>query len=163
MDLLKKCLPLLPKHLTQLYLRADSGFFFFEFLRFLERRQIKYAVVAKLYNTIQMQLGGLVYRDIGGVAVSEFEYCLTRGKQKLPLRMIVIREEIKEDGKGIKKQPRLLALKGYSYQVIVTNIREGAPEEIWRFYNVRANVENMIKEAAMGFGADEKSVSLVCR
>ena len=154
-DLLKECLSLIPKHIIQLYLRADSGFFSLEFLRFLERRHIKYAVVAKLYNTIQMQLGGLDYRSIGGgIAVAEFEYCLTKDRKKLQLRMVVIREEIREDHKATKKQPRLIDLKGYSYQVIATNIREGTPEEIWRFYNGRANVENMIKEAAMGFGMD---------
>jgi hypothetical protein len=154
-DLVKQCLRLIPQHIRQLYLRADSGFFAYNFLRLLESKHIKYAVVAKLYQTIQAELGGLDYHDIGGVAVSEFEYCLTKGKRKLPVRMIVIREEIPEDGKATKKQPRLLELKGYSYQVIATNIREEKPAEIWRFYNQRANVENMIKEAAMGFGMDE--------
>ena len=68
--------------------------------------------------------------------------------------MVVIREEISEDHKANKKQPRLIELQGYGYQVIATNIRERTPEEIWRFYNGRANVENMIKEAASGFGMD---------
>lgn len=65
--------------------------------------------------------------------------------------MIVIREEIKE-GKEAKKEPKLFELNGYSYQVIATNIRKGSPEKVWRFYNGRANIENMIKEAALGFG-----------
>ena len=152
--LLKECLRLIPRHIRQLYLRADSGFYSFDFLRFLERHMIQYAVVAKLYSTIQMQLGGLSYRDIGGgVEVSEFEYRLTNGKETLPCRMIVIREEIKSDKKA-KKEPRLFELKGYSYQVIATNIRKGAPEDVWRFYNGRANIENMIKEAAQGFGLE---------
>jgi len=155
-DLLKECLTLIPRHIIQLCLRADSGFFSYDFLRFLESRHIKYAVVAKLYSTIQGKLGGLHYRHIGGnVAVSELEHCLTKGNKVLRVRMIVIREEVKEDGQATKKQPRLLELKGYSYQVIATNIREEKPEEVWRFYNGRANVENMIKEAAAGFGMDE--------
>jgi Transposase DDE domain group 1 len=155
-ELLKKCLWVLPEHIVELYLRADSGFFSYKFLRYLENRNIKYAVVAKLYATIQAKLGGLKYRDIGGgVAVSEFEHCLTKNKRKLCVRMIVIREEIEEDGKATKKQPRLFELAGYSYQVIATNIKEEKPQDIWRFYNGRANVENMIKEAAMSFGMDE--------
>ena len=157
-NLLRKCLWILPKHIMQLYLRADSGFFSYEFLKLLESKNIKYAVVAKLYPTIQAKLGGLDYHDIGGgVAVSEFEYLLTnnRGKGRLQARMIVVREEIKEDEKATKKQPRLLELQGYSYQVIATNIREEKPQEIWRFYNGRANVENMIKESGMGFGMEE--------
>jgi len=65
----------------------------------------------------------------------------------------VIREEIRE-GAAKKKQPKLFDLKGYSYQVIVTNIEEWSPEEVWRFYNQRACVENMIKEGMMGCGLD---------
>lgn len=153
-EFLKTCLGLIPKWVMQLYVRADSGFYSFEFLWFLEKRRIKYAVAVRLYSTIQMKLGGLDYRAIGGgVEVAEFEHCLTKGKKRLRCRMVVIREEIKE-GKPHKKVLRLFELKGHSYQVIVTNIRKEAPEEIWRFYNGRANVENMIKEAAMGFGLE---------
>ena len=61
----------------------------------------------------------------------------------------------RENKKATRKQPRLIELKGYSYQVIATNIREEKPEEIWHFYNGRANVENMIKETAISFGMDE--------
>jgi hypothetical protein len=153
-EFLKACLKLIPNGVMQLYLRADSGFYSFDFLRLLEKRHIKFAVVVKLYHTIQMQLGGLDYWDIGGgVEVAEFEYCLTKGKKTLSCRMVVIREEIKE-GKEAKKESRLFELKGYSYQVIATNIRIESPENIWRFYNGRANIENMIKEAAMGFGLE---------
>lgn len=43
---------------------------------------------------------------------------------------------------------------GYSYQVIVTNIEWMSPEEVWRFYNGRANVENMIKEGILSYSLD---------
>jgi hypothetical protein len=154
--LLKKCLCILPEHIMQIYLRADSGFFSYKFLRLLESRKIKYAIVAKLYNTIQSELSRLNYQDIGGgIEASEFEHYMVKGKRRLKVRMIVIREEIKEDKKANRKQPRLIELKGYSYQVIATNIREEKPEEVWHFYNGRANVENMIKETAISFGMDE--------
>jgi len=151
---LKECLRIIPQHILQLYMRGDSGFYSSPHLFFLEQRKMRYAIAVKLYPTIQKQLGGLEYRDIGaGVEVSEYEQCLKQGKKKLTCRMIVIREEIKED-KPAKKQPKLFELKGYSYQVIATNIRQAAPEEVWRFYNGRANIENMIKEAGMGFGLE---------
>jgi hypothetical protein len=153
-EFLKACLGFIPKWIMQLYVRADSGFYSFEFLNFLEKRWVKYAVAVRLYTTIQLKLGGLNYRPIGGgVEVAEFEHCLTKGNKTLRCRMVVIREEIRE-GKAHKKVPRLFELTGYSYQVIVTNIRKEAPEEVWRFYNGRANVENMIKEAATGFGLE---------
>ncbi|MDA2920476.1 transposase, partial [Desulfobacterota bacterium AH_259_B03_O07] len=72
-----------------------------------------------------------------------------------PRRMVVIREQ-ERAYKRRKKQPTLFELMGYSYQVIVTNIdiEEMKPEEVWRFYNGRANVENMIKEGIMSYSLD---------
>ncbi|MDA2921626.1 hypothetical protein MYX76_19380, partial [Desulfobacterota bacterium AH_259_B03_O07] len=64
--------------------------------------------------------------------------------------MVVIREH-ERAYKRRKKQPTLFELMGYSYQVIVTNIDEMSPEQVWRFYNGRANVENMIKEGIMSY------------
>ncbi len=43
---------------------------------------------------------------------------------------------------------------GYRYQVIVINIDEMSPEEVWRFYNGGANVENVIKEGIMSYSLD---------
>jgi len=149
---LKECLKRLPREVKEISLRGDSSFFDNKFLRKAEERRIKYAIAAKLYSTIQAMLGGVSYRDIGGgIEVGEFYY---QGyKWKEARRMVVIREEIKEGAKG-KKQPKLFGLKGYSYQVIVTNIEKWNPEEVWRFYNQRACVENMIKEGMMGYGLD---------
>jgi hypothetical protein len=148
---LKECLKRLPPGKKGIFLRADSGFFGDQFLRVVEGRGIKYAIAVKLYKPIQMRLGGISYRDIGGgVEVGEFHYQGHRWKKAR--RMVAIREELKEEG-AKKKQPKLFDLKGYGYQVIVTNM-EGSPEEVWRFYNKRACVENMIKEGMMGYGLD---------
>jgi len=149
---LRECLAQLPPERKGVFLRADSGFHGDNFLRCLERREIKYAVAVKLYPAIQAQLGGVEYHDIGGgVEVAELRYQAAGWKK--PRRMVVIREEIKE-GEKKKKEPKLLELKGHTYQVIVTDIEGWAPEEVWRFYNDRANVENMVKEGMMGYGLD---------
>jgi len=149
---LKECLVRLGAGIKELFLRADSGFYSDDFLKCLERRRIWYAVVAKLYPAIQAQLAGLEYRDIGsGVEVGEFRYQGLGWKKAR--RMVVIREEIAE-GEKKKREPKLLELKGHTYQVIVTNIEDWAPEEVWRFYNNRANVENMVKEGVLGYGLD---------
>ena len=149
---LRECLERFPCGIKKIFLRADSGFFDDKFLRKVERRGVKYAIAAKLYSTIQVMLGGVGYRDIGnGVEVGEFLY--QGHKWKEARRMVVIREEVRE-GAEKKKQPKLFDLKGYSYQVIVTNIEKWSPEEVWRFYNQRACVENMIKEGMMGYGLD---------
>jgi hypothetical protein len=146
-----ECLKKIPEGIREIYLRADSGFYDGEFLDYLEMKKIAYAIVVKLYPWIQMELVGLKYRDIGGgVSVSEMLYTGIGWKE--PRRMVVIREEEREDKK--KKQPTLFELMGYSYQVIVTNIQWMSPEEVWRFYNGRANVENMIKEGILSYSLD---------
>ncbi len=66
--------------------------------------------------------------------------------------MVVIREE--QRTQRTKKEPTLFEHMGYSYQVIVTNIEEMPPEEVWHFYNGRANVENMIKEGILSYSLD---------
>jgi len=152
MRFLRECLERVPGEVKEIFLRADSGFFDDKFLSKVERREVKYAVAAKLYSTIQVMLAGVGYRDIGdGVEVGEFFY--QGHKWKEARRMVVIREEIKERS-AKKKQAKLFDLKGYSYQVIVTNMEKWSPEEVWRFYNQRACVENMIKEGMMGYGLD---------
>lgn len=149
---LRECLARLPQGIKGFFLRADSGFYGHEFLRYVEGKGIRYAIAVKLYPAIQRLLGGLAYRDIGdGFEVAEFQYQGLGWGQ--PRRMVVIREEVKE-GVEKKKQPRLFELKGYNYQVIVTNLGGWAPEEVWRFYNGRANVENMVKEGVLGYGLD---------
>jgi hypothetical protein len=114
-------------------------------------RRVLYAIVVKLYPWIQIELVGLKYRDIGGgLSVAEMQY---RGiGWKEPRRMVVIREE--QRNRRAKKQLTLLELMGYSYQVIVTKIEDMLPEEVWRFYNGRANVENMIKEGILSYSLD---------
>jgi Transposase DDE domain group 1 len=147
-----ECLKKIPDGIREIYLRADSGFYDGEFLDYLEMKKIVYAIVVKLYPWIQMELLGLKYRDIGGgISVGEMMYAGIGWKA--PRRMVVIREEERED-KRKKKQPTLFELIGYSYQVIVTNIEWMSPEEVWRFYNGRANVENMIKEGILSYSLD---------
>jgi DDE family transposase len=147
-----ECLKKIPEGIREIFLRADSGFYDGEFLDYLEMKRVLYAIVVKLYPWTQMELVGLKYRDIGGgISVSEMMYKGIGWKE--PRRMVVIREEEREDKRN-KKQPTLFELMGYSYQVIVTNIEEMLPEEVWRFYNGRANVENMIKEGILSYSLD---------
>ena len=44
----------------------------------------------------------------------------------------------------------------WEYQAIVTNMKDSG-DEIWRFYNHRACMENYIKESKNGFGSDQVS------
>jgi len=138
----------------RLQFRGDNGFYAGWFLDDLEARLISYAIVADLAGEgLQRRLVGLAYRPLDReYAVAEFSYRAQGWKH--PRRMIAIRRRLdpKEPKRG--KQLRLLEAEGYSFQLIVTNLSL-APEEVWRFYNGRCNVENLIKEGRLGFSMDE--------
>ena len=151
---LKGILKKLPAHIQKIRLRADSGFFSVDFLKFLVKRSIEFYVVVPLQPWIQKKIWGIKdWKDIGwGVEVSELEYILAK---EITLRLVVIRKRVKK-GESSKKQLKLLAMEEvlYDYQVIVTNGLLVA-EEVWRFYNQRACCENFIKEGIYGFGLDK--------
>lgn len=154
---LRECLRFIPLHIETVFIRADSGFYDTDFFASMEKRRgrnIKYAVAVKLYPWVQRCLVGIPYKKIGnGFSVGGFRYKSPLKKEDKERRMVVIREEIK---KGVKKKKELslFELNSYNYQVIVTNIENWSNEEVWHFYNGRANVENMIKEGIMGYGLD---------
>ena len=90
-----ECLKKISEGIREIYLRADSGFYDSDFLYYLEKNGILYAIVVKLYPWIQMELVGLKLKDIGGgVSVGEMWYMGIGWKA--PRRMVVIREEEKE-------------------------------------------------------------------
>jgi len=151
---LKGILKRLPTHIRKIRLRADSGFFDLDFLRFLVKRSVEFYVVVPLQPWLQKKIWGIKdWRDIGwGVEVSELSYILT---QKITIRLAVIRKRVKKGGSP-KKQLKLLSMAEvlYDYQVIATS-SPLIPEEVWRFYNQRACCENFIKEGIYGFGLDK--------
>jgi len=151
---LKKMLGRLPGHLEKIRLRADSGFFNLEFLKFLVRRKIEFYVVVPLQPWVQKKIHLLKeWQGIGrGIEVGEMPFALT---EEITLRMVVIRKVVKE-GEGPRKQLRLLGGEWalHDYQVIVTD-GSLVGEEVWHFYNQRACCENFIKEGIYGLGLDK--------
>jgi len=154
-EFFRQSLRFIPPHIETIFLRGDSGFYDDKFLTMLERvrgRVVKYAIAVKLYPWIQSRLAGVKYHKIGnGFEAGEFRYKSPLDKYGIERRMVVVREKIKEEK---KKELLLFELAGYNYEVIVTDIESSTPEEVWHFYNGRANVENMIKEGVIGYGLD---------
>jgi hypothetical protein len=136
----------------RLQFRGDNGFYAGWFLEHLECAQTNYAIVADL-NGLALRLVGLEYRSLDReYAVAEFWH---RGATwKRARRMIAIRRRLHPQEPKRGKQLKLLEAEGYSFQIIVTNLAS-PPEEVWRFYNQRCNVENLIKEGRLGFSMDE--------
>ena len=66
-------------------------------------------------------------------------------------RFVVIREQVREDRDSVGR--KLIDVPGYTFRVFVTSCGD-RPEEIWRGYNRRADMENRIAELKHDLGAD---------
>lgn len=141
----------LPRHVRLRGVRADSGFCLPELLALWEQLRLPYVVVAQLSEPIKNLLrGGLVWTptEVAGTEVAELEY-QTRGWPQ-PRRLILIRHRVAErpDAGGKK----LIDVPGYLFQALVTSFPTSEPPlAVWRYYNGRADCENVIKELQQGF------------
>jgi len=134
-------------------LRADSGFFNWDFLKWLWGRGIEFYVVVPQQSWVQRLILGIGtwHKIDGNRAAGEIFIPIGGNKQ---VRFVVIRKPVKR-GEAPRKQLKLLSVQEelYDYQVIATN-SELPGEEIWQCYNQRACCENFIKEGIYGFGLD---------
>ena len=82
-------------------------------------------------------------------AVGEFR--LRLHSWQVARRFVVIRERVREGRDTVGR--KLIDVPGYTFRVFVTSCSD-APEEIWRDYNGRADMENRIAELKHDLGAD---------
>ena len=138
--------------LKRLFLRADAGFARTDFVRRLQCEHVMYFIAWPTHGRTRTTVLGLDYQALDErYAVAEFTYRVRRGHLQ---RMVVIREKLEPEERN-KKQLRLLEAPGYAYQVIATNAPESwSGAAVWRFYNHRSCLENIIKESKQDFGAD---------
>jgi len=145
----------LPRHLRIRVVRADSGFCEDQWLSLLEARKLPYIVVGMLHHKIQ----SLLRKDtiwsasaVPGTEVAEVIYRAARWSRNR--RLILIRHRIVEKTRTGGKT--LLDCPGYAYQALVTSLPESvSPIQVWRDYNARAGIENVIKELKHGFGLEK--------
>jgi hypothetical protein len=132
--------------------RADSGFFAEELLKYLEELKLGYIVVARLTPWLKREAARVSeWRALDGIySVGEFELKLL-GWDRVR-RFVVVREEIQE--RKPSRGRRLFEVPGYTFRVFVTSLPD-APEEIWRDYNQRACVEQRIEELKSDLAADD--------
>ena len=131
--------------------RADAGFFDKELFTFLEERRIAYIVVARLTKWVKREVTRIVdWRELDeDYAVGECSIQLM-GWDK-PRRFVAVRERIRDSKPAVGK--KLIDLPEYTFRVLVTSLPT-SPEEIWRDYNHRADMENRIAELKHDLGAD---------
>jgi hypothetical protein len=150
-EFLKEALALWGQREKIRLLRADSGFFDDKLLSFLEQRLLPYIVVAKLTPWVKraaQRVEQWTSLD-DDYAVGEFRLKLFGWR--VERRFVVIREQVREGRDSVGR--KLIDVPGYTFRVFVTSCSH-PPEEIWRDYNRRADMENRIAELKHDLGAD---------
>jgi hypothetical protein len=163
----------LPRHLRLKGVRADSGFGLPELLALWEQLKRPDVVVAKLNQPMQKIIkGDLTWTatEVPGTEVAELEDQAQSWPH--PRRLMLLRQRVSDaEARGGK---RLLAVPGYRFQALVTSLPNAThpPLAVWRYYNGRADCENVIKELQAGFAlptlglasfwASEAALSLAC-
>ncbi len=142
----------LPRHLHLRLVRADAGFCEERWLALLEARRLPYIVVAVLHEKITSLLRQETIWAASAVPGTDVAEVIYRGARwSRERRLILIRHRMAEKKRTGGKM--LLDCPGYGYQALVTSLPPSvAPIEVWRDYNGRAGVENVIKELVHGFG-----------
>lgn len=143
----------LPRHIRLRGVRADAGFCLPELLALWEQLRLPYVVVAQLSQPIQKFLkGDLPWQatEVPGTEVATLEYQSMNWPQ--PRRLVLIRHRVR-DREDTRAGKRLLEVPGYRFQALVTSLPAAThpPLAVWRYYNGRADCENVIKELREGF------------
>jgi hypothetical protein len=150
-EFLQEALALWGQRQTIRLVRADSGFFDDQLLSFLEQRRLPYIIVARLTKWVKraaQRVDNWIALD-ENFAVGEFR--LKLHGWTVERRFAVIRERVRESRDSVGR--KLIDVPGYTFRIFVTSAA-GAPEEIWRDYNRRADMENRIAELKHDLGAD---------
>ena len=150
-EFLKEALALLGQRVKIRLLRADSGFFDDKLLSFLEQRLLPYIVVAKLTPWVKRAAQRVEQWTMLDDDYAAGEFRLKLLGWSVERRFVVIREQVREGRDSVGR--RVIDVPGYTFRVFVTNY-DAAPQEIWRDYNRRADMENRIAELKHDLGAD---------
>ncbi len=148
---LAECLRRLPAR-TRVFVRADWGFYGQDLLALLEAKAVTYAVGAPIYRGLRERVAAIAegdwqrssYRE--GSEVAAFVWQPKTWER--PRRFVVRRDPV--------AQGEQLTLEGaeWHYWALVTNDAERSADELECWHREKANVENRIKEAKLGFGLD---------
>jgi hypothetical protein len=140
-ELLKRAFEKLPSSVREVRARADSAFYDREIVEYFKEKGVLYTIVARLTKPLKGRLGNVRFRRASReIFAGQFRYQPTGWKQAE--RFVVIRRPVPEEPNW---QLSLFQMKGYTYQVLVTNLSL-TPYQVWRFYNDRAQAELIIRE-----------------
>jgi len=142
----------LPPRISLRLVRADAGFQNDAWLSLLEEKGLRYIVVADFSVPIKNFLRRQTcWQPTGMEGVEVADEIHTSKSASRPRRLVLLRRRTDAQGRGGGKL--LLDCPGYKYQALLTNLPPSIPAvDVWRDYNGRANLENVIKELKGGFG-----------
>ena len=150
-EFLKEALALWGQRQKIRLLRADSGFFDDKLLSFLEQRLLPYIVVARLTPWVKRSAQRIEQWTILDDDYAAGEFRLQLHGWRVERRFVVLRERVREGRDRVGR--KLFDVPGYTFRVFVTSCSD-LPQEIWRGYNRRADMENRIAELKHDLGAD---------
>jgi hypothetical protein len=150
-EFLKEALALWGQRQKIRLLRADSGFFDDLLLLFLEQRRLPYIVVARLTKWVKRAAQRVEHWTLLDENFATGEFRLQLHGWSVERRFVVLRERVREERNSVGR--KLIDVPGYTFRIFVTSCPQ-APEEIWRDYNRRADMENRIAELKHDLGAD---------
>jgi hypothetical protein len=150
-EFLKEALALWGQRQKIRLLRADSGFFDDKLLSFLEQRLLPYIVVARLTPWVKRAAQRVEQWTILDDDYAAGEFRLQLHGWRAERRFVVLRERVREGRDSVGRKP--IDVPGYTFRIFVTSCAD-LPQEIWRGYNRRADMENRIAELKHDLGAD---------
>jgi hypothetical protein len=136
-------------------LRADSGFYRLDVIKWLENKGIDYLIAIKMYPFLRLTLKDHVKWIMidDGIEIGEFNYQGIGWENKR--RIVVVRQHIKvrpkAGGKLLFKDDEVY--RNYRYSAFCTSLKFSA-HDVWTLYRKRADAENRIKELEYDFGSD---------
>ena len=136
--------------------RMDKGFFDQDNFEKLEEENIDYVCKVPLRQTIKKMLA-YIDETNDWISLSETydsaELTVPLPSWEKARRFVFIREKVAGNEDSLFSGTTI----HYRYEVMVTNIDDMSPEEVWHCYNKRCDVENRIDELKEGFGLDQAS------
>jgi hypothetical protein len=148
--IIKRCLKKLPYPIYRIRVRADAGFYSFDFIdNFLDKESIGYSIEAEINKVMFPFFDQALYTEYrNGWEVAEFTYKSYRAK--VPHRFVIQRRPLPKDPDE-KLQLKLFERKNYGYRVLITNLPL-KPRSVWDFHSQRSQgAELNIKELKLNY------------
>ena len=137
----------LPKGITQIFARADSGFYCWQAVQAYEQAKASFIIVARKTARLLEQLQTANWKPSPNTdADQQCEFCYQPEGWGKAYRFIALRYQQQDKVPTEREQYQLFDTPEYSYRVFVTDMQRPIDLLVW-FYRQRAGAENLIKEA----------------